>query len=675
MDAKRHVVNEMMAIFIIVLMPLVCCAKKSFFSATTVPLQTDVKTAVKAKRYGAEWRITVRAQNKGAHSVTFKLKLAAEPGIKNAVFLMPGINYNGNMDVPNLPTGWEKDGEPWVFAYDRGSIPSCTISENEDEVFALYASDEDTLSYVSSCSMEKLSDGSFRHVIYWPVTEAPLTYSGKLKLTERYDTYLTLAPGESITVKANACTGKPRWPGYGFAEVFPNAWKRLKHEVKAQHSVAETMALDKTFQDWSRRQDDKGFWYGGIVDDEVFVAGYYASHKSHDGYTIEDYYNNPSLNRWATNEIEESKHLRPGEYVRGAGRSLGFAAQSFQMARLSIIYGLQNNSPQDVDFGLKVLRSWIKVRQQPSGLFCDYKKKDKPLTNASHTGWAISELSRVAMLMGPQGEDFRKVAAKIVKTVLAGVRKDGNLGSIWDWNTGKVVSYKGDGGGYVLMGLSRYWQMTNDQSLIPVMDKAFEYYYKTDINYFRCFGGAMDCASVDREGIHPFMTAAMILYNATKDKKYLEYAQKAGWYFLSWLYIQNPIYDSKSDFSLFNWKPAGATIVGTEHSALDEYAGILIPDFFLLARVENNPMWKEVAALVWRNGTQGFADKSRPVWHGLERPVGSKNEAIFPSRWSKYKPVISARGSINDHLTAWGGTYRLAALYELSEEDIRWLDR
>ena len=99
--------------------------------------------------------------------------------------------YNGNNfgdSVMNLPQGWERDGHPWIFSYDRGSIPSCTISENESRVFALFASDRDTASYVSSCSMEKLSDGSFRHMIYWPVTEAPVVYDDKLKFSERYDT-------------------------------------------------------------------------------------------------------------------------------------------------------------------------------------------------------------------------------------------------------------------------------------------------------------------------------------------------------------------------------------------------------------------------------------------------------------------------------------------------------
>ncbi len=133
-------------------------------------------------------------------------------------------------------------------------------------------------------------------------------------------------------------------------------------------------------------------------------------------------------------------------------------------------------------------------------------------------------------------------------------------------------------------------------------------------------------------------------------------------------------YAPGTDLYDLGWKPAGATIVGAEHPALDEYACVLIPDFFGLSKATGDPLWKDVAALVWRNSTQGFADEDHRIWHGLERPVGSKNEAIFPSRWSKYRLGEKARGSINDHLTAWGGTYRLASIYDLSEGELAWLD-
>ena len=666
-------------VFTCVALYAVSCAPKVDFSVKTLPEMDCLKASYEAVRTGNEWDINVNVVNTADTAVTFKLVLAAEPHIKDAKFMFPGINYNGNNfgdSKMNLPQGWEHEGEPWIFSYDRGSIPSCTISENEDRVFALFASDKDTSSYVSACSMEKLEDGSFRHLIYWPVTEAPLVYDDKLKFSERYDTYLTLAPGESFSVSANACTGKPLYPEYGFATVFPVAFRRVSHEVPLCRTFDEMMYLDKAFQDWSRRQDEHGYWYGCILDDQKFRAGYYGTGKSDEGYTVEDYEKHPELNRWHTDEMEQSKHLKPGEYIKGPGRELGFAGQSFQSARLSIIYGLQNNSPEDVDFGLKVLRSWIEKRRWSTGIFKSYKERGHCNRDASNLGWAISELTRVSQLLeehGMDASDLKAAADQLVAVILPGVREDGALGSVWHGVTGEVVTYNGDGGGFMLMGLVRYWIANGGDKLKFVIDNAFRYYYESDINHFRCFGGAMDCASIDKEGIHPFFTSAKLMYEATGDAGYLDYARKAAWYFVSWLYIQNPVYDADDDLTVLGIKPAGANIVGVEHPAVDEYGAILLGEFLWLARVDNEPMWRDVAELIWRNGTQAIADENHRVWNGLERPIGSKGEALFISQWSKYHTKKFKRGSINNHLTAWQGVYRVASVYDMTPEDLAWL--
>ena len=656
------------------------CTPKVDFTASTLPQMDCLKPSVDAVRNGDEWDINVSVTNTSDTAVTFKLILSAEPHIRDAKFMFPGINYNGNNfgdSVMNLPQGWERDGQPWIFSYDRGSIPSCTISENDSRVFALFASDRDTASYVSSCSMEKLSDGSFRHMIYWPVTEAPVVYDDKLKFSERYDTYLTLAPGETFSVSAIACTGKPLYPEFGFANVFPVAFRRINHDVPLCRSVAEVSRLDKAFQDWGRRQDENGYWYSTILDDQMFRAGYYGTGKSDDGYTVADYEKNPSLNRWHTSEMADSKKLKPGEYVYGYGRELGFAGQTFQTARLSIIYGLENGSQEDVDFGLKVMRSWIQKRRFPNGIFMSNRNRGHNNRDASNLGWAISELTRVSQALrahGMDASDLEAAATQLVEVILPGVREDGALGSVWNGDTGEVVTYNGDGGGFMLMGLVRYWLATGDERLKPVIDNAFKYYYERDINHFRCFGGAMDCASIDKEGIHPYFTSAKLMYEATNDSSYLDYARKAAWYFVSWLYIQNPVYDADDDLTVFGIKPAGANIVGVEHPAVDEYGAILLGEFLWLSRVDNEPMWREVAELIWRNGTQAFADENHLVWNGLERPLGSKNEALFPSQWSKYRTKEYKRGSINNHLTAWQGVYRTASIYDMTPEDREWLE-
>ena len=661
------------------------------FAVTTLPAIDGVTTDCVAERDGDEWTIAVRVKNTTSEAVTVKVALTAEAPFVADHYLFPGINYNGNgygegldlpqvygstnMDIP-FPQGWEYKGEPWVFSYDRGSIPSCTISESAERFFALFASDKDASSYVSSCSMERNEDGSFRHIIYWPVTEAPLCYSDKKKFSERIDNYLTLAPGEEFSATAYALQGKPKWRNYAFAEVFKAAWRKINHDVPSQWSVDEVLALDKKYQDWSRCQDENGYWFEGIIDDMKFRADYYGTGLSEEGHPVSYYENYPERNHWWKDYIAESKRLKKGEYVKGYGRESGFAGQSFQAARLAIEYGFRNNVPEDVEWGEKLLQSWIKSRRYENGLFKSNRNRGHDNRDASNLGWAISELSRVAILLeehGRDGSEYEAAAKLIVEVVLNGVREDGAVGSVWNGNTGEVVTYNGDGAGFMLMGLARYHALTGDERILPVIERALSHYYSQDIDHFRCFGGAMDCSSIDKEGIQPYFTVAKYMYEYTGDAKYLDYARKAAWYFASWLYIHNPIYEADDDIVVYNIKPAGGNIVGVEHPALDEYGALLISEYFWLARIDNEPLWREVAELIWRNGTQGFAYEGRTVWCGLERPVGGKGEAIFPSEWSKYASVGNKRGSINNHLTAWGGIYRTASIYELSDEDLQWL--
>ena len=93
------------------------------------------------------------------------------------------------------------------------------------------------------------------------------------------------------------------------------------------------------------------------------------------------------------------------------------------------------------------------------------------------------------------------------------------------------------------------------------------------------------------------------------------------------------------------------------------------------SRLDGNPLWRDVAALIWRNATQGFPTETRKVWLGLERPLGAKNEAYFQTRWSKYRTGERKRGHLNSHCTAWAAAHRATAIYDLSEEDLQWLER
>lgn len=157
------------------------------------------------------FRVCRRVTNQSGRTRRVKLVAQLETRFKPQDYLMPCILYNGNQwGSGNSPKGLTYDGKPWIFAYDRMGILSCTLTENRDVGLALFASDQDKESLRTSASLVRQEDGTFLHRIYYPVTEAPVTYSGKNKMTQRYDEYYTLTPGENLS--ASPSISLPAYP-------------------------------------------------------------------------------------------------------------------------------------------------------------------------------------------------------------------------------------------------------------------------------------------------------------------------------------------------------------------------------------------------------------------------------------------------------------------------------
>ena len=126
------------------------------------------------------FRITRRTVNRSERTRRVKLIVQLATCFAAEKYAMPCIMYDGNpWGDGNSPKGLTYHGEPWIFAYDRMGIPSCTLTENEQIAVALFASNQDAASLRTSASLVRQEDGSFLHRIYYPVTEAPVTYSGK----------------------------------------------------------------------------------------------------------------------------------------------------------------------------------------------------------------------------------------------------------------------------------------------------------------------------------------------------------------------------------------------------------------------------------------------------------------------------------------------------------------
>lgn len=91
-------------------------------------------------------------------------------------------------------------------------------------------------------------------------------------------------------------------------------------------------------------------------------------------------------------------------------------------------------------------------------------------------------------------------------------------------------------------------------------------------------------------------------------EKYLEYAQKAAAYFLSWMFAYDAFYSEDCDFKRLGYHTAGGTVVSAEHQCIDPYACVIVPDLFELSELDKNPLWENSGKLIWNNILQCIAD-------------------------------------------------------------------
>ena len=164
------------------------------------------------------FRVHRSVTNTGVGARTGKWIVEARDLFATDRYLIPCVSFSGNVrSMGKEPHGLCDGGKPWIFAYDRESIPSCTLTETADVVCALFASDADADSLVSSCALVRGADGCLAHRIYYPVTEAPRSYTDHDVLSARYDTYITLDVDETFSVAFFIFVGTPKWENYGTA--------------------------------------------------------------------------------------------------------------------------------------------------------------------------------------------------------------------------------------------------------------------------------------------------------------------------------------------------------------------------------------------------------------------------------------------------------------------------
>ncbi len=587
-------------------------------------------------------------------------------------YTVPSVLYNGNDNADRgIPTGLVRDGESWIFAYDRVSLPSCTLTQNRDSFCALFASDENEASLRSSCSMIRLERGAFEQRIYYPVTEAPYTYSNKRKFTERYEEYLTLGKGEVFSASLYVLTGVPVREHYAYENLLDCAVKVFPDRKKPIFTQKEL------YDSQIKYLNSLVSSHGG----KPFVAAYYdtplAARQAGRGKPITP-----------DEMIEMAKEPKNLEFFLADHAAAGFSSQGILSERMLLLDAINRGDEKDIKRALEMLDCWIEL-MTPSGLafsrIPESPRGSVAVTNTCVIGQQIYEMTGVAVMLKNAGLGYQKYLGYAKKMADAMIEKyDDSLGFgvCFDVISGARLSWDGEmrsfapwiperhglryvynaTGGFVLAAMSELYLATGEEKYLTAAIRASDFYYTHFLDRFTCSGGAIDCQSVDRESAYPFLRSSMSLYKITKDEKYLERAKMAAVFFTSFTVFYDALYPADSEFTKYGYSTQGATFVGAEHPATDPYGVITVPELYELTRLTGDKKWKIIADMMWKNGMLGITPHESYEMRGQHRPVGSQSEATFPCRWTKYRPTCEERGHFVDFLPAWVTAFRLYAM-------------
>ena len=595
------------------------------------------------------YSVTRSVKNTGKETVRFKDEIRVRDVFRAEHYLIPCVNYNGNEfgDV-KTPKGLTYNGEPWVFSYERTGIPSCTLTENGRTGLALFASADTPASLVSSCSLEKNADGRYEHVILRPVSESPVTYESKGVFGPRYETFIELAPGETFSAKSFVCVCPPRWENFAAASLVEKALDLLDPHLEACLDEEQVFDLGIRYIH-SLLYLYKGKW---------LVNEHYTNRMAHDCASM----------RISREEMAERMKY---EYWTDLGTycqtfEIGWAGQNFLNARMLAVKAFRDSDNDLLDKAVGIYDAYVRT-QHPSGLLytCynhnfeeDAASRRKP--DVCNMGWAAAEAVRMFRLLSDNGinkDEYLEFARKICDFFMLNWSDEWGFGKSW-YVDGRPAGKAGTIGSFMIPALLELYGQTKEKKYLDAALKAEDFYFARDLDRFECTAGAIDCYCIDKETSWPLVHGALRLYGITGDPVHLERAEKAAYYFSSWMFFFDGIYWPETDISRYGYHTIGGTSVSAEHQGIDTWGELIVPDLLELASLTGNPSWKRIAKLMWANALQGITTHKGQLIHGQQRPVGSQSEAVFQARFTKYRPVIEA-GYFSDILAPWPSAFRM----------------
>ena len=589
--------------------------EESDFTPCCDESERGVQAAAQYSPAGNATRLSVTWKNTSDAQLVCQFEIRVKTNFVFSHYVIPAVSYNGNgWGQGREPKGLVFHGEPWVFDHRRTSIPACTISENKDRFFAMFAANDTLRSLNASCSMVPCEDGTMIHRLLYPCIEKPVTYRGRDRFDKAHEAYITLAPGESFATAAYLMAGIPETENFAASQVQDAALDLLTSPFPPKYTPEEVQFLCCEF---AKRL---------------------------------------LIERDGRKRICTGKSFDPdaGAYVFAERYEFGWCGQNGLYARLFLQRGFETHDQTLIDLGIELLDVWSEGVGSSGLIYTNYdgSLKSKPTADTCNLSYAVLEYAKAYRFLkerGTEKENWLITAERIADFLIDRFDPQNGFGKLWDVDTGVCIDSGGTIGAFMIPALCALYETTKQVRFLSAAKKACRLYRDRDLKFFMCTAGALDTCCIDKETSGPLLAGALALYALEKEEEWLACAKLAGWYFCSWMFHHDTVPVPGSDFERYGYRTLGGTSVSAQHHHLDPWGALIVPHLLLLWDCTGDSHWKQRAQLIWANAIQNIAPKEGKEFHGHMRLPGDQNEACFHCAWGG----DLAPGNINEWLVSW----------------------
>lgn len=608
------------------------------------------------------YRLICEWTNISENELYCQLELRVQTDFPFTHYIIPGVSLNGN--------GWGKGkepkslacgGEPWVFDYRRTTIPACSVSENEENYMALFASDESAASLEASCSMVPQEDGTMVHRILYPCIERPKTYCTRDGYAPEHEGFLTIGPGKTVKTEAFLLTGRPVSRNYAMADVEDAALELLGQASAVQEAVCQGQESDLP-------EDGENGVYRADLPRRIYQTSEIADLACRFAQRLVTVVNGRKL--FSIGQLPDGQ----GRFENRPGYEFGWCGQNGMYARLFLERGFEKGDQALIDVGVSNLDAWSHEAVDKTGLIHTHYhwmlSGESDTEDTCNLGFAIGELAQSWEIMrkyGIEKPDWLKAADGVAEFLVSHYSPDYGFGKSWNVKTGECLDRQGTIGAYVIPGLISLFHSDGEIRWLEAARRACRFYRDRDLAAFECTAGALDTYCIDKEPGGPLLAGSLALFEIDGTDEWLACAKMAGWYFCSWMFHHDIIARPDSDFVKYGYRTRGGTSVSVQHHHIDPWGALVVPQMIRLWKITGDEHWRLRAALMWENAVQNIAPLQGKEIHGLFREAGAQNEGYHHCCWGE----SGAPGYINDWLVAWPQAFCWNAAAKVTDEELK----